>query len=230
MHSFDDRSAGRHLPAWVFVICLTSALVAVDLFSKSLAFKHVAGQPLRLVRDADDGTTCVYRRTASGGWLHLPRRQPSEPASAMPAHGGMGIINRVLKLHLTINTGAVFGQGKGLQWFFVVVSLGAIAVIVRVFCTSGVRAHGTHAALAFILSGALGNLYDRVRFHAVRDLLWLFPDVHLPFGWRWPGGSTQLYPWIFNVADASLLVGVALMFILLWRQPRHEPTDHKSPR
>ena len=131
----------------------------------------------------------------------------------------------------TLNSGAVFGFGKGKQWFFILISIVAVAVLGRVFWTTRAGAHWSHLALALILSGALGNLYDRIRFNAVRDMLWLFTGVKLPFGWRWPGnpGDDHIYPWIFNLADAALVVGVALLLIIMWRAPKPQPDDRKDP-
>jgi lipoprotein signal peptidase len=80
-----------------------------------------------------------------------------------------------------------------------------------------------------ILAGALGNLHDRIHFNAVRDLLWLFPGLTLPFGLHWPGGQSGLYPWIFNIADVALLVGVALLLIIIWRGPKGAPVDQTAP-
>ena len=60
-------------------------------------------------------------------------------------------------------------------------------------------------AKSLVLGGALGNLYDRVRFHGVRD----FIDVH--FG-------TFVYP-TFNVADIALVAGIAMLFLTSWRRP-----------
>jgi signal peptidase II len=55
------------------------------------------------------------------------------------------------------------------------------------------------AAYALIAGGALGNLVDRVRDGAVTDFVrWRIHDH------RWP---------IFNVADAVLLVGVAMLLL-----------------
>ena len=59
-------------------------------------------------------------------------------------------------------------------------------------------------AAALILGGALGNVIDRIRFGAVVDFL----DVHAA-GWHWPA---------FNVADAAISLGVAL---LIWQQLFH---------
>ncbi|MEM8783257.1 MAG: signal peptidase II, partial [Planctomycetota bacterium] len=79
-----------------------------------------------------------------------------------------------------------------------------------------------HASLALVLAGALGNLYDRVVYAAVRDMLHMLPGVQLPFGMRWPSrggvlGSNEVWPWVFNLADVSLLAGVAGVMIETWR-------------
>lgn len=53
-------------------------------------------------------------------------------------------------------------------------------------------------ALALIVSGAIGNLIDRVRFGAVVDFI----------------DATELYfPWVFNVADSAVTLGAILLFL-----------------
>lgn len=59
-------------------------------------------------------------------------------------------------------------------------------------------------ALAFMLGGAIGNLIDRVFRQEVVDFFQFF------FG-------TYQFP-IFNVADSSLVVGVILLMIIIWRE------------
>lgn len=54
-------------------------------------------------------------------------------------------------------------------------------------------------ALGLVLGGALGNIVDRIRFGYVVDF------VHLHVG-RW-----SFY--VFNVADAAITVGVAILFV-----------------
>ena len=64
----------------------------------------------------------------------------------------------------------------------------------------------TALGLGLVIGGALGNVIDRIRFGAVVDFL----DFHLA-GYHWPA---------FNVADAGICVGAALMIAdgLLTRQ------------
>ncbi len=52
-------------------------------------------------------------------------------------------------------------------------------------------------ALGLVIGGALGNIVDRLRFNAVFDYL----DFHM-IGYHWPA---------FNVADASIFIGVGLI-------------------
>jgi signal peptidase II len=55
-------------------------------------------------------------------------------------------------------------------------------------------------SVPLIVSGALGNLVDRVRLGYVVD----FIRFHLQEGWEWP---------TFNVADSTITVGVALLLL-----------------
>ena len=66
-----------------------------------------------------------------------------------------------------------------------------------------------------VLGGAIGNLYDRWRYEAVRD----FIQVYL-FGWPYP---------TFNVADIALVVGIGLLLISGWRKPNpQEAGEHAA--
>ena len=59
-------------------------------------------------------------------------------------------------------------------------------------------------ALALVLGGALGNLYDRILRGSVTDFLLVYWH-----DWQWPA---------FNVADSAISVGAVLLLIDLWRQ------------
>ncbi len=187
-----SHPAGRHVPSiMLFVVCVVVVLVC-DLALKSWSFANVAGVP-----------------------VILDPLRPDLPD--IPPHPAINLVPYVLSMKLWTNTGAVFGFGKGAQGFFIVVSFIATAAILYIFSRSEAKARVSHVALAMILAGTLGNLYDRTMFNAVRDMLWLFPEVYLPFGLTWPGGRNDVYPWLFNIADAALVVGVATILIIMWR-------------
>lgn len=196
-----EPHAGRSRHALLLFVLVTLGVLAADLALKYAAFYHVAGPPVQV--------------------------DPNRP-HAIPHHDPVSIVPGVLSLRLTTNTGAVFGVGKGGQWVFIIVSIIAVGVIARLFWCSSARARVLHLSLAMILAGALGNLYDRLKYSAVRDMLYLFPETTLPYGWRWPAslselwptvtntGAHQLYPWVFNLADAALLLGVGTIIVITW--------------
>ena len=103
------------------------------------------------------------------------------------------------------NKGAAFGflhsaPESFREPFFLAVPI--IAIFVLGFLYSQVKPHEKISAwgLSLILSGAAGNLIDRVRLGYVVD----FVDVYYgPWG-HWPA---------FNIADSAIVVGVGLLFI-----------------
>jgi signal peptidase II len=123
------------------------------------------------------------------------------------------VIPNILDLRLTLNRGAVFGIGQGYVFVFVIITFIAVALIGYALLASRRRQWVFQLALMLVLAGALGNLHDRITLHAVRDMLLIFPDAHLPFGWHWPGGRTELYPWIFNLADVYLNIGIGTLIL-----------------
>lgn len=197
-------TAGRDRFSIVLFFVIAALLIAADLVLKEWSFQHVAGVPINPspanVRDSD----------------------------LIPPHDAVTLIPNVLSLKLTLNFGAVFGLGAGGRVFFIAVTFVAVAIIIAMFWKSGRHQRILHIALAMVLSGALGNLYDRVFIGAVRDMLYLFPGVKLPFGLNWPGGSDEVYPWIFNIADAALVIGVCLILLTLLRSPRPGRTAESS--
>jgi signal peptidase II len=109
--------------------------------------------------------------------------------------------------HVT-NMGAVFGLLPQWSDFFIVV---AAIVIVAIIIYHRQVPDGQwlmRAALGLQLGGAMGNLVDRLRRGSVVD----FIDLNF-----WP-----LHEWpVFNLADASIVTGVALLALLmLWEQRR----------
>ncbi len=76
--------------------------------------------------------------------------------------GGRVLIPNVLEFHTTLNPGALFGIGRGQTTLFVIASLLALVLVLWMFAQCPARRWLTQIALAGILAGALGNMYDRV--------------------------------------------------------------------
>ena len=97
------------------------------------------------------------------------------------------------------NNGISFGLFQAshdlVRWGLVAFSIG-VAVLLAGWARTQVRALGG-LALGLIIGGAIGNAIDRARFGAVVD----FVDVQ----------RLGFFPWIFNVADAGITVGVILL-------------------
>jgi signal peptidase II len=105
-------------------------------------------------------------------------------------------------LVLTHNPGAAFsflaGAGGWQRWFFTAVAI-VISMVLVVLLRKPHRVRLVPLALALVLGGALGNLWDRLWLGHVVD----FVQLHAG-GYYWPA---------FNVADSAITVGVAL---LIW--------------
>lgn len=104
------------------------------------------------------------------------------------------------KLSLVYNRGVSFGlfqspEGReAIRWTLAAFSA-VVAVGLIVWVRKAVKPL-TAIAIGLIIGGALGNLIDRVRFGYVVDFL-DFGALH--------------FPWVFNVADSGITIGVALL-------------------
>jgi len=201
---------GRGRVWFAFVVSMLLGLVA-DLGSKELAFRNIANEPFRPNR------TQV---------LHLLKEAPNEIMILVPRHEPVTVIPGVLDFQLVLNAGAVFGAGQGKRWFFigftVVALLFAMTLLLR---WTNRRDWVAHVAVGMVVSGGIGNLYDRVVYGCVRDFIHPLPGVKLPFGLTWPHGSDEVWPYISNVADAILLVGIGVLMIKLWRGEKARKPD-----
>jgi signal peptidase II len=109
-------------------------------------------------------------------------------------------------LVLTHNPGAAFSfladAGGWQRWFFTAAAVAISAAIVY-----ALRRNPDQAllawALALVLGGALGNVYDRITLGHVVD----FIQLHAA-GYYWPA---------FNVADSAISAGIAM---LIWDSVR----------
>ncbi len=133
-------------------------------------------------------------------------------------------IDRVMDLHQSIpvlegffsityvrNPGAAFGFLADTRFripFFIVISIVAVIVIIVAFHKLRRDQKLAQVSLAMILSGAVGNLIDRVRLGEVIDFL----DVYWK-RYHWPA---------FNVADSLICVGVFLLAVDMLKEERRQ--------
>ncbi len=120
------------------------------------------------------------------------------------------VITDFFNFTLLHNTGAAFSflsdAGGWQRWFFGVIA-GAVSLVLVVWIARLERHKVWEAvALALVLGGALGNLYDRVVLGYVVDFIVVHYQQHY-----WPA---------FNVADSGICVGAAMLIIDSFRNPK----------
>jgi signal peptidase II len=136
----------------------------------------------------------------------------------MPLHHSITVIDNFFSLTYIRNTGAAFGFLAGSHEFFrrtflIGFSLAAIAFILVMLRRLPPGEKALTIALGFILSGAVGNLIDRLLYGEVIDFLdFYWSDYH------WPA---------FNVADSFITIGVV---VILFRLATTKDEDPFAPR
>jgi len=227
------KSARWHLPSHLRLWLVAGIGLATDLLSKRWAFEHLDANP--------------------------------DPSCALV------IVPHILTFRRSLNTGALFGLGKGLTPLFIGASVLALGFVLLLFIHSTRNRRSLHVALGLVLAGALGNLYDRS--FAIADVVRYTIDgrthteafkrlpaednAHAIMVGTWPDGeykrpilkksvvsehqqgvvrdfikmepkftlwgrSIQIWPWVFNVADALLVVGVGLLMLNFWWERKAE--------
>lgn len=122
------------------------------------------------------------------------------------------IVPRFFHLSHVYNNGAAFSlfsdtpSPEKVRWMLIAFSMIAIAIVLAVFMKAGRRVNATSIALALILGGAIGNLYDRLAYRYVIDFL-----AFNIFGYHYPD---------FNVADSCIVIGAAILLIEVLRAPK----------
>ena len=125
----------------------------------------------------------------------------------LPLNGSLPIFPPVLELRYTRNTGAAFGLlSHAPAWVVLSISLVVLAIFLVLIWPHLTSRLGM-TAVALVVGGALGNILDRVLYAAVRDY------IHFNF-WA-----------IFNLADACVVIGVALLMLTLLRDMRVTPSE-----
>ena len=108
------------------------------------------------------------------------------------------------------NTGAAFGMFKDASMVFTVLAFIVIAAILFYYPKVESDDWSLRLALSMQLGGAVGNLIDRLTIGHVTDFI-----------------SVGTFP-VFNIADASISMGAAVLFLGVWLHERAEQKERAS--
>ena len=101
------------------------------------------------------------------------------------------IIKGILRLNYVENTGAAFGIMKDMRWFFILVTFIMLLVLIHWFEKSFFKSEFVRAGIMLVISGAVGNLIDRMWLGYVVDFI-DFYVINFP---------------VFNIADCMICIG-----------------------
>lgn len=196
----------RSAAAVAVFLAVAAVSGVVDLWSKHAVFDHLLSRP-SVRRDIEQKLDFVETDDP-----------PAEQSGAMTRRllRNLEISTRLcpgIRLTLSTNPGIVFGFDMIPPFVVNIITMGMIVGVIALFACSPAGDFWLHTALALILGGAIGNLYDR-----------LFSSVALPGADLAPivGHVRDFvdcrdlgYMYIFNLADVWLVVGAA-MILLQW--------------
>ena len=127
-------------------------------------------------------------KSAAVHWLTLNQAHPLFPG---------------FNLTLVHNPGAAFSflrDAGGWQRYFFIILTTVIGVVLLVWLVRLPAGRTLLAcALALVIGGAVGNLWDRLQYGYVIDFIQVYYDK-----WSWP---------VFNIADSAITVGAVLLIL-----------------
>ncbi|NUM37284.1 MAG: signal peptidase II [Candidatus Brocadiae bacterium] len=126
----------------------------------------------------------------------------SSPYLFVPLRHSKSIIPGFFDIKAAFNRGAMWSILQGQVTLLTAFSIIAIGFILFLVLKNS-ASRGYMVSLAFITSGAFGNLWDRIFFNGVRDFL----DFYIG-KYHWP---------TFNFADTFILIGIGLFMIIEWK-------------
>jgi len=207
-------------PAVCLFVTVVIFGVSADLLSKHAVFKSLLAKPelQSLVKTESQGLQTIHN-------ANIP--QADSPEFTRLILQRLRIERDIfpgLRFTISTNPGVVFGFDAIPDFFVSVMTMLMIVVVLIFFATSHRNAYWVQVGFALIMAGALGNLYDRL-FSSV-TLPGLTPITHHVRDFI--DCSDLGYPYIFNVADAWLVIGVAMIILWYLREWRKEVKHRKT--
>ena len=112
------------------------------------------------------------------------------------------VIDGIFSITYIENQGAAFGLGEGNAFVFILVAV-LVSVIMIYYYKKQEKNFWLSLGVSLILSGAWGNLIDRVMKSSVTDMF----NFHI-----WP---------VFNIADIAVCLGCLFLIIYVFKEPNH---------
>jgi signal peptidase II len=133
--------------------------------------------------------------------------------AALAGRAPIEIVPGVLSFNYTTNSGGAFGLGRSAPWVFAGATV--LVSVVIVFVSFRLDRRPLALALGLILGGALGNLTDRIlNGPGLSGSVIDFIDLQV-----WP---------VFNLADASIVVGAIVLAMSSARREEPEGTPEEA--
>ena len=137
--------------------------------------------------------------------------------ASLPEYTAIPVIDGFWNWYRTYNTGAAFSfladAGGWQRWLFALIAIVVSAVLVVWLKRLGRNETWLAVALALVLGGALGNLYDRIALGHVID----FILVHWQNRWYFPA---------FNFADSAISVGAVMLALDMFKSKKTGEAVH----
>jgi signal peptidase II len=137
-------------------------------------------------------------------------------------------VAEIVKNHVTLllakNRGGAWGLLQSTSEnvrrpFFLLVSVAAIAFIMTLYRRLNPKQRALKWGLPLVLGGALGNVFDRIRYGHVIDFIDYRADWMRVMNEKLLHNSNDHWP-TFNIADVAICVGVGLMAIDMFTSKR----------
>lgn len=120
------------------------------------------------------------------------------------------LVTSFFSLTMVWNPGVSLGlfqaQSEGGRWALTILTMGIAGFVAWWLWREEKRL--VALSLGLVLGGAAGNIVDRIAYGSVADFL------HVHF-----------FPWVFNVADAAISIGVALLLLFSFVYERREKAE-----
>jgi signal peptidase II len=130
-------------------------------------------------------------------------------------HERINLFGDFVQITLIYNRGGLFGIMQGYQLYFLIVSIIVLALLVLFYVFEKNKKTLFCNAMALIVSGALGNILDRISGKpGVVDFIYIGSDNVF----RWPA---------FNVADSVIVIGAVLLLVEFIRQEKARKASEK---